>query len=61
MGRSAYCKSECLICGQRISTAGFAQHSHKMKHVREGLMEEYWTYDYRDLPIKRIRRVKRED
>ena len=35
MSRSAYAKSECWICGKRISTCGFAQFSHRMKHVRQ--------------------------
>ena len=38
MSRSAYCKVECRVCGRRISTAGFADYNHKMKHVREGKM-----------------------
>lgn len=36
MSRSAYCRPECRICGQHVSTAGFAKHNHMMKHVREG-------------------------
>lgn len=38
MNRSAYGRSECWICGRVISVAGFAQHNHKMMHVRRGEM-----------------------
>ena len=41
MSRSAYGRSPCWICGRRISTAGFAQHNHKMAHVRKGHYR-YW-------------------
>lgn len=38
MGRSAYGRVQCHVCKRDISTAGFAQYNHKMKHVREGKM-----------------------
>jgi hypothetical protein len=42
MSRSAYGKQKCYVCGEEISTAGFAQFNHKMMHVREGTMSVTW-------------------
>lgn len=41
MSRSAYGRSKCWICGRVISNAGFAQHNHKMAHVRKGHLRHY--------------------
>lgn len=32
------CREECPVCKRMISMNGLAQHSHRMKHVREGRM-----------------------
>ena len=42
MSRSAYGRSKCWICGRVISNAGFAQHSHRMAHVRKGHYRHYY-------------------
>jgi hypothetical protein len=49
VSRSAYSRVDCFFCGQRISTNGLAQESHKRKHVREGMLVEleYTGKDYR--------------
>lgn len=34
-----YGRGPCRFCGRTISNAGFANHAHKMMHVRQGLMK----------------------
>lgn len=59
-------KRPCNMCGQRVSNAGFAQASHKRKHVREGLMVEVTdfgslAFDYTDAGQQRIRERRAEE
>lgn len=40
MGKT-YGRGYCWVCGEQVSSAGFADYHHNMRHVREGLMIEH--------------------
>jgi hypothetical protein len=42
----AYGRSNCFICGKRVSSAGLGYVSHMRKHVREGRATEEYSGEY---------------
>ena len=60
MSRSAYSRGKCHYCDARLSSSGFAQYQHNMKHVREGVLarvRHVETGDERFLTIGEFERV----
>lgn len=64
MGKT-YGRGYCWVCGEQISSAGFADYHHNMRHVREGLMIEHRRRYYhrvrgqeRSYPAVEFERVK---
>ncbi len=64
MGKT-YGRGYCWVCGEQISSAGFADYHHNMRHVREGLMIEHRRRFYhrvrgqeRSYPAVEFERIK---